>query len=132
MAALREAQDGGLYDEGLSAGWREGRTLIALTAGRAYTPRRLGVALDAVRRCRGRGRRTSSLSRIETPRGTLPMKTSRTMTAFAFFLITAAAFADSQGKVQPDPQKACRGGKPHELCFERPRDGLARVEYLSE
>jgi hypothetical protein len=60
------------------------------------------------------------------------MKTSLTMTAFAFFLITAAAFADGQGKVQPDPQKACRGFKPHELCFERPRDGLARTEYLSE
>jgi hypothetical protein len=22
--------------------------------------------------------------------------------------------------------------KPHELCFERPRDGVARAEYLSE
>jgi hypothetical protein len=72
------------------------------------------------------------MRRIEAPRGALHMKTSRTMTAFAFFLITAAAFADSQGKVQPDPQKACRGFKPHELCFERPRDGLARTEYLSE
>jgi hypothetical protein len=63
------------------------------------------------------------------------MKTSRTMTVFAFFLMTAAAFADSQGKVRPDPtdqQKACREFKPHELCFERPRDGLARAEYLSE
>lgn len=60
------------------------------------------------------------------------MKTSRTMIAFAFVLMTAAAFADSQGKVQPDPQKACQGFKPHELCFERPRDGLARAEYMSE
>ena len=63
------------------------------------------------------------------------MKTSRTMTAFAFFLMTAAAAAGSQGKVQPDPtdpKKACRGFKPHELCFEKPRDGVARVEYLSE
>jgi hypothetical protein len=60
------------------------------------------------------------------------MKTSRTMIAFAFFLMTAAAFADSQGKVQPDPRKACKGFKPHELCFETPRDGVARVEYLSE
>jgi hypothetical protein len=75
------------------------------------------------------------MSRIEAPRGALPMKTSRTMTAFTFFLITAAAFADSQGKVQPDPtvpKIACQGFKPHELCFERPRDGLARTEYLSE
>lgn len=63
------------------------------------------------------------------------MKTSLTMTAFAFFLITAAAFADSQGKVQPDPtdsKKACRDFKPHELCFERPKDDMARTEYLSE
>jgi hypothetical protein len=73
-----------------------------------------------------------SSSHIEAPRGTLPMKTSRTMIAFAFLLMTAAAFADSQGKVQPDPQKACPGFKPHELCFETPKDGLARVEYLSE
>src|SRR5215813_7760110 len=49
--------------------------------------------------------------------------------------MTAAAVTDSQGKVQPDPtdpKKVCRGFKPHELCFERPRDGLARTEYLSE
>jgi len=54
---------------------------------------------------------------------------------FAFLLITAPAFADSQGKVQPDPtdpKKVCQGFKPHELCFETPRDELARVEYLSE
>jgi hypothetical protein len=73
--------------------------------------------------------------RIEELRGALPMKTSLTMIAFAFFLTTSAAGADIQGKVQPDPtdpKKACRGFKPHELCFERPRDGVARVEYLSE
>src|SRR5512145_31260 len=63
------------------------------------------------------------------------MKTFRTITAFAFFLMTAAAGADSQGKVHPDPtdpKKACRGFKPHELCFETPKDGVARVEYLSQ
>ena len=63
------------------------------------------------------------------------MKTFRIMTAFAFLLMTAAAVADSQGKVQPDPTaptKACQGFKPHELCFERPGDGVARTEYLSE
>jgi hypothetical protein len=63
------------------------------------------------------------------------MKTSRINIALAFFLITAAAFADSQGKVHPDPtdpKKACQGFKPHELCFETPKDGIARVEYLSE
>ena len=60
------------------------------------------------------------------------MKTSRINIALAFFLITASAFADSQGKVQPDPERACPGFKPHELCFETPKDGIARVEYLSE
>jgi len=58
------------------------------------------------------------------------MKTFQTMTAFVLFLMADAAFADGQGKVRPDPQKACRGFKPHELCFERPREGVARVEYL--
>jgi hypothetical protein len=63
------------------------------------------------------------------------MEKSRNLTAFAFFLMIAAAGADSQGKVQPDPtasQKNCQGFKPHELCFERPKDELARTEYLSE
>ncbi len=62
------------------------------------------------------------------------MKIYQSMIVFAFFLITPA-FADSQGKIQPDPadpNKVCHGFKPHELCFERPKDGQARVEYLSE
>jgi len=63
------------------------------------------------------------------------MKTARTIIAFAFLLMTAAAGVDSQGKVHPDPtdpKKACRGFKPHELCFETPKDGVARAEYPSE
>ena len=60
------------------------------------------------------------------------MKPSRTMIALAFFLVTTGAFADSQGKIHPDPQRPCRGFKPHELCFETPTDGVARAEYQSE
>lgn len=45
--------------------------------------------------------------------------------------LAGTAFADTQGKVQPDPASPC-SSKPHELCFETPKDGLARAEYLSE
>ena len=47
--------------------------------------------------------------------------------------LAGAALADTQGKVQPNPN-ACSNAdfKPHELCFETPKDGLARAEYLSE
>ena len=42
--------------------------------------------------------------------------------------------ANAQGKLQPDPAKPCsdRSFKPHELCFETPKDHVARAEYLSE
>lgn len=42
--------------------------------------------------------------------------------------------ADTQGKVQPNPANPCSDGnfKRHELCFETPKDGVARAEYLSE
>jgi hypothetical protein len=41
--------------------------------------------------------------------------------------------AVGQGKVQPDPAKACGNTfKPHELCFETPKDDVARAEFLSE
>jgi hypothetical protein len=48
--------------------------------------------------------------------------------------LASIASADTQGKIQPDPSTPCRGGnfKPHELCFETPKDGKARAEYLSE
>lgn len=40
----------------------------------------------------------------------------------------------AQGKIQPDPSIACtaRDFKPHELCFETPKDEIARAEFLSE
>jgi len=41
MAALREAQDGGLNGGELSAERRERRNFIALAVARTYTPRRL-------------------------------------------------------------------------------------------
>lgn len=48
--------------------------------------------------------------------------------------LTGTALADTQGKVEPNPAHPCRSGdfKRHELCFETPKDGLARAEYLSE
>lgn len=55
--------------------------------------------------------------------------------ALALMLSVAGiASADTEGKVHPDPSSACGGGgfKPHELCFETPKDGIARAEYLSE
>jgi hypothetical protein len=54
--------------------------------------------------------------------------------AITLLLASAAALADTQGKVQPDPATPCTGGtfKPHELCFATPTDGVARAEYLSE
>jgi hypothetical protein len=36
------------------------------------------------------------------------------------------------GRIQPDPAVACTGFKPHHLCFELPRDGVARDEYSSQ
>ena len=48
--------------------------------------------------------------------------------------LAGIASADAQGKVRPDPAKSCSdsGFKPHELCFEVPKDQIARAEYLSE
>jgi hypothetical protein len=48
--------------------------------------------------------------------------------------LAGIASAEAQGKVRPDPAKSCsdRAFKPHELCFEIPKDGIARAEYLSE
>lgn len=48
--------------------------------------------------------------------------------------LAAIASAHAQGKVQPDPAKSCSNDsfKPHELCFELPKDEIARAEYLSE
>ena len=48
--------------------------------------------------------------------------------------LAGTASADTQGRVQANPANACSNAdfKPHELCFETPKDGLARAEYLSE
>jgi hypothetical protein len=48
--------------------------------------------------------------------------------------LASVAFADTLGKVRPDPANSCseQGFKPHELCFETPKDEIARAEYLSE
>jgi hypothetical protein len=35
------------------------------------------------------------------------------------------------GKVQPDPERAVPGFKPHQLPFETPKDGRARAEHRS-
>jgi hypothetical protein len=42
--------------------------------------------------------------------------------------------AQAEGKVHANPGTPCSQGdfKPHELCFELPRDGVARAEVLSE
>ena len=63
------------------------------------------------------------------------MRPDLTALALAILLSLAAiAPAGAQGIVQPDPASPCSNGdfKPHELCFETPKDGVARAEYLSE
>lgn len=45
--------------------------------------------------------------------------------------LPAVAFADTQGKVHPEPTASCKGFKPHHLCFDLPDDGVARAEYFS-
>ena len=52
--------------------------------------------------------------------------------AFFTVALAGAAWADTEGRVQPDPAVVCENVKPHELCFAKPRDGVARAEYLSE
>ena len=56
------------------------------------------------------------------------------------FILAAALWllgissAMGQGRIQPDPAKSCGHTtfKPHELCFETPKDDVARAELLSE
>jgi hypothetical protein len=54
--------------------------------------------------------------------------------AAVIFSLASIASADTLGKVRPDPANPCsdQGFKPHELCFETPKDEIARAEYLSE
>jgi len=56
----------------------------------------------------------------------------RSLVAVLSFALASVAAADTMGRVQPDPGVACADFKPHELCFEKPKDGIARAEYLSE
>lgn len=50
----------------------------------------------------------------------------------SLFLLPLVAFADTQGKVHPAPVALCKDFKPHHLCFDLPKDGIARGEYFSE
>jgi hypothetical protein len=54
------------------------------------------------------------------------------VTTALLVLAAQAVLAGSLGRVQGDPAAACDGSKPHELCFAKPKDGIARAEYLSE
>ena len=56
----------------------------------------------------------------------------RAIVAILGFAAASVASADTTGRVQADPSVACADFKPHELCFEKPKDGIARAEYLSE
>jgi hypothetical protein len=58
---------------------------------------------------------------------------NRFIVAAALSLVGVSS-ALGQGKVQPDPTQACGNVmfKPHELCFETPKDEVARAEFLSE
>jgi hypothetical protein len=54
--------------------------------------------------------------------------------ASAALSLLGISCAMAQGKIQPDPAKSCGNTaiKPHELCFETPKDDVARPEFLSE
>lgn len=56
----------------------------------------------------------------------------RLLVAAAGIALVGAASADTLGRVLPDPAAVCEGAKPHELCFAKPKDEIARAEYLSE
>lgn len=49
-----------------------------------------------------------------------------------WLFIAGIAFADTQGKVHPDPGASCQDFKSYHLCFDLPNDGIARREYFSE
>lgn len=56
----------------------------------------------------------------------------RLAVAIVALALAGAASADTMGRVHGDPGFSCEGAKPHELCFDKPKDGVARAEYLSE
>ena len=53
---------------------------------------------------------------------------------FAFLALApaATALADTWGTVRPEPNLACAGIKPHDICFDLPKDEIARAEYQSK
>lgn len=55
-------------------------------------------------------------------------------TIAAGLMILGISTAVGQGKIQLDPASSCGNStfKPHELCFETPKDDVARAEFLSE
>src|SRR5688572_29704827 len=79
----------------------------------------------------GRGHPRPGERHAPGSRGTQSM--NRLIIVAALSLLgTSSAMA--QGKVQPDPAKSCGNTtfKPHELCFETPKDEVACAEFLSE
>ena len=56
----------------------------------------------------------------------------RLLVVLCALALTGAALADTTGKIHPPTSPACAAFKPHELCFETPKDEIARAEYRSE
>jgi hypothetical protein len=54
------------------------------------------------------------------------------LSAAVALALAGVASADTLGRVLPDPAAVCDATKPYELCFEKPKDGIARAAYLSE
>ena len=52
--------------------------------------------------------------------------------AFCALALIGTASADTEGKIHPPTSPACATFKPHELCFETPKDEIARAEYHSQ
>jgi hypothetical protein len=59
-------------------------------------------------------------------------RVSMRLSAAVALALAGVASADTLGRVRPDPAAVCDAAKPHELCFEKPKDGIARAAYLSE
>jgi hypothetical protein len=59
-------------------------------------------------------------------------KGSMRLSAVVALALAGVASADTLGRVLPDPAAVCDAAKPYELCFDKPKDGIARAEYLSE
>ncbi len=62
----------------------------------------------------------------------LPIVTAIAVILATVLLAVIPGSVLAQGKVHPDPAKPYPGFKPHELSFQTPNDGIARLEYRSE